>query len=744
MADSLTFRLFGVDVSASKVFRRVGDEGAKAGEKVHRDFGKRIAAGAALAGGGLAIMAKDAVDAASELSETSSKVGVLFGTQANAVNAFAEQAAAKFGQSKQEALDAAATFATFGKGAGLSGQGLVDFSTKLDGLASDMASFSNTTPTQAIEAIGAALRGETEPIRAYGVMLDDASVKAKALSMGLVKANVDQTKMAAAQVKIKVTQQALTKAIKEHGATSLEAQQKQAALGVAQAQLGKIVNGTTPELTQQQKVLARQALIFDQTKAAQGDFARTSGGLANQQRIMKAEFANASAELGNALLPVMTQLAHFATGTLVPALKQTVQFVKENKTWIVPLAVAVGTLVAAFVLAEKALKIATVATNLWKAAQTAASVATKVWAGAQWLLNTAMEANPIGLVIVAIIALVAGIIYAYKHSEKFRAIVQAAMHGVVAAFNWVKDAVAGAAHWIAQKFGEAVAFVKSIPGKLLGAFVRANQLLYNVGADIIAGLKRGISSAWDKVVAWFTGIIDHLPSAAKKVLGIASPSKVFHQIGVWVTKGLEKGIQSRAKAAEKALTDPMRKALATAKAIQGEATKLASDTAKGVIDGGNIAQAEGGFGGIVTNLQEKAAQARQFAAVLIQLRKGGLDATSLAQLAGAGPASLQAAQSILAAGPTGIRQIAALQRDLAGSGKSAGAGVADAMYGAALGNANSVARRLQQQRDMYHRLGSGHVVNHTYVISGVGFVGSPAELQRQLNTLAKKAAKRGS
>src|SRR5690349_9532045 len=44
--------------------------------------------------------------------------------------------------------------------------------------------------------------------------------------------------------------------------------------------------------------------MFDQTRKAQGDFARTSGGLANQQRILKAQLADAGAELGGKLMPV--------------------------------------------------------------------------------------------------------------------------------------------------------------------------------------------------------------------------------------------------------------------------------------------------------------------------------------------------------------------------------------------------------------------------------------------------------
>jgi len=167
---------------------------------------------------------------------------------AKEIEKFASKAAKNYGQSKQQAMDAAASFATFGKAAGLNGKELVDFSTKLTGLSSDMASFSNTTPDEAIEAIGAALRGESEPIRKYGVLLNDASIKAKAMEMGLYK-----------------------------GTGALDAQAK---------------------------TMATYQLILDKTKDAQGDFGRTSDGLANKQRIMAAQMDNLKVSLGEKLLPV--------------------------------------------------------------------------------------------------------------------------------------------------------------------------------------------------------------------------------------------------------------------------------------------------------------------------------------------------------------------------------------------------------------------------------------------------------
>jgi hypothetical protein len=200
---------------------------------------------------------KSSITAASNLQETVGKVNVVFGKSASSIESFAKTASTTFGQSKQQAMDAAATFAVFGKSAGLAGNDLVKFSTEFVTLASDMASFSNTTPEEAIQSLGAALRGESEPIRKYGVLLDDATLKARASTMGIYKG--------------------------------------------------------TGALTAQQKVLAAQAEIMNQTQLAQGDFARTQDGLANSTRTLNAQLSDLSSTVGSKLLPVVTDYTKAAS-----------------------------------------------------------------------------------------------------------------------------------------------------------------------------------------------------------------------------------------------------------------------------------------------------------------------------------------------------------------------------------------------------------------------------------------------
>jgi cell wall-associated NlpC family hydrolase len=69
------------------------------------------------------------------------------------------------------------------------------------------------------------------------------------------------------------------------------------------------------------------------------------------------------------------------------------------------------------------------------------AVATRAWAAGQWLLNTALTANPIGLVVAAVALLIAGLVLAYQHSDTFRRIVDTAFRAVAAAGKWMWEEV---------------------------------------------------------------------------------------------------------------------------------------------------------------------------------------------------------------------------------------------------------------------------------------------------------------
>ena len=253
------------------------DKGVNAAQKAFGDLKtSTLIAGTAIAGATAAVaaFAYKSIQKASDFNEAISKNTVVFGAISKEVENFAQTANRALGLSETAALKAAGTFATFGKSAGLAGKDLSDFSTNLVTMAADLASFNNTSVDEAINALGSALRGEAEPLRKYGVLLDDVTLKAAATELGIYSGN--------------------------------------------------------KALTAQQKVLAAQKVIFDQTADAQGDFSRTSTGLAAQQKILGATLENIQTNLGQAFLPIFLKAVKFFNDEVTPAFERVAEVIGEK------------------------------------------------------------------------------------------------------------------------------------------------------------------------------------------------------------------------------------------------------------------------------------------------------------------------------------------------------------------------------------------------------------------------------
>ena len=219
------------------------------------DFSKKV--GAISLGVGVAMVGMGAktIGLAVDFEESLSKAQQIFGSSAKAIEDSAKGAATAVGLSKAEFLEASSTFGIFGKASGLAGDDLSSFSIDLVGMAADVASFNNLKPEAAVEKLAAGLRGSMEPLQSVGILMNAAMVNAEALDMGLI--DVGET------------------------------------------------------LTEGQKIMARHSLIMQQLgeTGTMGDFARTSDGLANKQRILTARMKNLGIEIGMVLLPIAEKLA---------------------------------------------------------------------------------------------------------------------------------------------------------------------------------------------------------------------------------------------------------------------------------------------------------------------------------------------------------------------------------------------------------------------------------------------------
>ena len=198
-----------------------------------------------LAGGG-------AIKMASDFEESLNKVDVAFKSSSNEVRKFAKTTLTNFGIAEGSALDMAALFGDMSTSMGINTVEASKLSTSLVGLAGDLASFKNMNIKEVTTALNGVFTGETESLKMLGIVMTEVNLKQFAMEQGI------------------------TKNIKK--------------------------------MTQAEKVQLRYQYILAKTTNAQGDFARTSGGSANQMRIFQESLKELAVSFGQLVLPAFTKL----------------------------------------------------------------------------------------------------------------------------------------------------------------------------------------------------------------------------------------------------------------------------------------------------------------------------------------------------------------------------------------------------------------------------------------------------
>lgn len=240
---------------------------------------------------GLGVVMNKTVTDASNLAEAESKVNAVFKTQATEVAKWAKTTSTSFGVSTRSALEAAGTygnlFQAFGIGQGESAK----MSMRLVELAADMASFNNVPIEDALTALRSGLSGETEPLKRFGVALNDVRLRQEALNL-------------------------------------------------------KIYDGQGV-LTVAQKSQAAYALILRDTALQQGDVARTAGGLANQKKFLGAQIEDLSGSFGAVLLPIMINVVGVIRNQVLPNLQKFIEAFKTLSPTAIVTAIQIGVFAAA-------------------------------------------------------------------------------------------------------------------------------------------------------------------------------------------------------------------------------------------------------------------------------------------------------------------------------------------------------------------------------------------------------------
>jgi hypothetical protein len=264
----LNVEILGEYKNLSKATKGANASFADLGKKFAK-VGANIAKVTAAIGVGIGVLAvsqiKKAIDAASDLSEATNAVDVSFGDAAAGILELGENAARGLGLSKTELFGISTQFSSFAKTIAGEGGDIVQVVDDISTRGADFASVFNLDVSDALAKFQSGLAGSSEPLRAYGIDISAVTVEAYALANG--------------------------------------------------------IGDGSGELTEQEKILARYGAIMEQTEGVTGDFANTSDGLANQQRILSAEIENTRAEIGEKFMPIMQDFQKFILDIVIPAVQ---------------------------------------------------------------------------------------------------------------------------------------------------------------------------------------------------------------------------------------------------------------------------------------------------------------------------------------------------------------------------------------------------------------------------------------
>lgn len=324
------------------------------------------------------------------------------------------------------------------------------------------------------------------------------------------------------------------------------------------------------------------------------------------QNKAQADLNTSLSEVGALAEPILTQIklmgAELAKN-LLPIIQKIIPAVMDHlpaiATGVGVVATALGVMgaaVAAVKIKEAALTAATVAQTVATNAQV---VASKAAAAAQWLLNAAMSANPIGIVVAAIAALVAAFVVLWKKSEAFRefwtnlwekiknvtgAVVEGIKKFFGGAWDGVKKIWNGAGDWFSQKWdaikkgasklwegylnlvkdsyekqkevwSKVGSVFKEVFNKIINVFKELPAKMKEVGVDLVKGLWNGIKDMTSWVVNKVKGFGETVLGGIKKFFGIHSPSTVMAEVGGYMAEGMAEGIEEGSSAVTEAGTN---------------------------------------------------------------------------------------------------------------------------------------------------------------------------------------------
>jgi phage-related protein len=296
-------------------------------------------------------------------------------------------------------------------------------------------------------------------------------------------------------------------------------------------QLASVSNEETRAMIIQSKLTELYGESADQYRANNGELIE-----ANEAQ---AELTSTMADFGEKIEPVTTTLKEGFNGLLekilelvgdvdmeafsskieeafnvltedvLPAIKEGFQWIIDNKDYIIAGILGV---VAAFAGFKVVTLIQAVTTAL-----SGMTVAQGLAAAKQWLLNAAMNANPIGIIVAAIAALVAAFIYLWNTSDEFREF-------WINLWEKIKEIAGTVVDAIVEFFTKCWDNIKKVWDFVVGyyrALWNGIKLIFSVVKDVLVGFFKaawnGIKAVWDFAKGFFAGIWDGIKNTFSTV-----------------------------------------------------------------------------------------------------------------------------------------------------------------------------------------------------------------------------------
>lgn len=451
----------------------------------------------------------------------------IFGSAADEVKSWADDLESYYGIAESEALEYSNTMGAMLKNiGGLSEQEAAKTSAQLVELAGDLTAMFGGTTESAIQALTGALKGNTSMLDNYGMGVNEATIKLKAMNMGLIETGVSAAESERLMLNVEKAQSKYNEAVNKYGSESIQAREAANKLALANEKVEQAANDATGELTLEQKQAATLALIMEQTADAQGQAAREADGASGSMKGLMTELKNLSTELGQVLIPIITPFISKLKDMVAKFREMTPEQQQNIVKWGM-IAAALGPVL--FVVGKVIAFIPSLIAG-FKALGAVLAVLT----------------NPIALVVVAITALVAWFIHAWNTNEQFRQAVINGWNNIVSAvqqlgtniatwFNNIVNTIVTTGSnivssvqqtWtnVTTAISNAVGSAKTAAGNVMQGVIDTISGWFssftNAGANIVNMIAEGIKGAVSKV----TSAIGNVTSKIREFLPF-SPAK---------------------------------------------------------------------------------------------------------------------------------------------------------------------------------------------------------------------------